>query len=72
MSTEPRKRKWDQEDENAALKFVKTDDSAVGNGSGSPGSAVDAAMAAAARVAAQVSSAFLALHCNAYMKHCEG
>lgn len=58
MSTEPRKRKWDQEDENAALKFSRTDD-ALANGSGSPGSAVDAAMAAAARVAAQVSWLFL-------------
>jgi hypothetical protein len=54
MATDARKRKWDQEDENAALKFSRTDDAATANGAGSPASAVDAAMAAAARVAAQV------------------
>lgn len=53
MATDARKRKWDQEDENAALKFSRTD-GAPENGSDSPASAVDAAMAAAARVAAQV------------------
>lgn len=58
MATDARKRKWDQEDENAALKFSKTE-GAPANGSGSPASAVDAAMAAAARVAAQVRLAFL-------------
>lgn len=57
MATEVKKRKWDQEDENAALKYTRTEPLPT-NGSGSPTAAVDAAMAAAARVAAQVRSTF--------------